>query len=35
MAKETFADRLKQAMDEKGKKQIDIIRAAAEQGLKL
>ena len=35
MAKETFADRLKQAMDEKGKKQIDIIRAAAEQGVKL
>ena len=26
---------LKQAMDEKGKKQIDIIRAAAEQGVKL
>ena len=35
MAKELFADRLKQSMENKGFKQIDIIRIAAKQGVKL
>ena len=35
MAKEQFADRLKLAMEHKGLKQVDVIRAAAEQGVKL
>ena len=35
MAKETFADRLKYAMEKKGKKQVDLIRLAEEQGVKL
>ena len=35
MAKETFADRLKYAMEKQGKKQVDLIRMAAEQGVKL
>lgn len=33
MAKETFADRLKYAMEKKGKKQVDLIRLAEEQGV--
>ena len=33
--KETFADRLKQSMDRRGFKQVDLIRLAAEQGVKL
>ncbi len=32
---ETFADRLKAAMEKQNKKQVDIIRAAQDQGLKL
>lgn len=32
---ETFADRLKTTMDQQGKKQIDLIRIAAGQGVKL
>lgn len=32
---ETFADRLKAAMEKQGKKQVDLIRIAAEQGVKL
>ena len=35
MAKETFADRLKYAMEKGGKKQVDLIRLAEEQGVKL
>ncbi len=35
MDKETFADRLKAAMDSQGKKQIDLIRLASQQGVKL
>ena len=35
MAKDTFADRLKQAMEQRGKKQIDLIHAAAGQGVKI
>ncbi len=35
MTKETFADRLGSAMAHQGVKQIDLIRAAAEQGVKL
>ena len=33
--KETFADRLKQAMDRRGLKQVDLIRFASEQDVKL
>ncbi len=35
MTGETFSDRLKMAMEQQGKKQIDMIRAAAEHGVKL
>lgn len=35
MARESFADRLKTAMNEKGIKQVDLIRYAQEQGVKL
>ncbi len=35
MDKETFSDRLKAAMDSQGKKQIDLIRLASQQGVKL
>lgn len=35
MSKETFADRLKASMDKQGKKQVDLIRAAAGCGIKL
>lgn len=35
MKRETFADRLKAAMDSQGKKQVDLIRLASEQGVKL
>ncbi len=35
MAKEVFADRLKQAMENQELKQVDIIRIAQEQGVKL
>ena len=35
MAKETFADRLKYVMEKGGKKQVDLIRLAEEQGVKL
>ena len=35
MDKETFADRLKAAMNSQGKKQIDLIRLASQQGVKL
>ena len=35
MPEKTFADRLKEAMARQGKKQVDLIRAAAEQGVKL
>ena len=35
MEKGTFADRLKIAMDREHKKQVDVIRAALEQGVKL
>ena len=32
---DTFADRLKIAMERQGMKQVDLIRAAANQGIKL
>ena len=35
MTGETFADRLKLAMERQGRKQIDIIHAAAERGVKI
>ncbi len=35
MGRETFADRLKQAMNRQGRKQIDLVRMAQEQGIKL
>ena len=35
MLKETFAERLKTAMDLQGKKQVDLIRIASQQGVKL
>ena len=35
MAENTFAQRLKQAMDAKKMKQIHILNAASEQGIKL
>lgn len=35
MDKETFAGRLKAAMDSQGKKQVDLIRLASQQGVKL
>lgn len=35
MPNETFADRLKLAMDRQGKKQVDLIHLASEQGIKL
>lgn len=35
MARESFADRLKKAMNERGIKQVDLIRYAQEQGVKL
>ena len=35
MAKKTFADRLKYVKEKKGKKQVDLIRLAEEQGVKL
>lgn len=35
MAEETFAKRLKTAMEKQGKKQIDLIRMAQERGIKL
>lgn len=35
MSRETFADRLRTAMDRSGMKQIDLVRAAQEQGIKL
>lgn len=35
MAEETFAKRLKTAMENQGKKQIDLIRMAQERGIKL
>ena len=35
MADRTFSDRLREAMLRKGKKQIDLVRAASEQGVKL
>lgn len=35
MSKETFADRLKTSMNKQGKKQVDLIRIAAGQGIKL
>ena len=35
MSKETFSLRLRAAMARKGKKQVDLIRAASEQGVKL
>jgi len=35
MSTETFADRLNHAMHQQGKKQVDLIRIAAEQGVKL
>ena len=35
MANGTFADRLKYAMEKTGKKQVDLIRLAEEQGVKL
>ena len=35
MLKETFAERLKTAMDLQGKKQVDLIRIASLQGVKL
>ncbi len=35
MSKESFAQRLKTAMDKEGKKQVDLINAAALQGVKL
>lgn len=35
MARESFADRLKKTMNERGIKQVDLIRSAQEQGVKL
>lgn len=35
MSKETFADRLKSAMNKQGMKQVDLIQAAAGRGVKL
>ena len=35
MSKENFALRLKASMAQQGKKQVDLIRAASEQGVKL
>ena len=35
MSKETFSLRLRAAMAREGKKQVDLIRAASEQGVKL
>lgn len=35
MLKETFADRLKSAMNQQGMKQVDLIQAAVNQGVKL
>lgn len=35
MTRESFADRLKMAMNERGIKQVDLIRYAGEQGVKL
>lgn len=35
MSNETFADRLRKAMDDCGIKQVDLVRAAAGQGVKL
>ncbi len=35
MSKESFAERLKAAMEKQGKKQVDLINAAALQGVKL
>lgn len=35
MSKETFADRLKTAMETQGKKQIDLVRLASAQNIKL
>ena len=35
MGRETFADRLKLAMDRRGLKQVDLCRAAAVKGVKL
>lgn len=35
MARESFAERLKKAMNERGIKQVDLIRSAQEQGVKL
>ena len=34
MPQETFADRLKLAMAQRGVKQVDLIRLAAERGVK-
>ena len=35
MSKEIFAERLRTSMAQQGKKQVDLIRAASEQGVKL
>ena len=35
MSKEIFAERLRTSMAQKGKKQVDLIRAASEHGVKL
>lgn len=35
MSEGTFAERLKASMDQQGKKQVDLIRMASEQGVKL
>ena len=35
MSNETFADRLRKAMGDRGIKQVDLVRAAAGQGVKL
>ena len=35
MLNETFADRLKYAMERRGIKQVDLIRTASERGIKL
>ena len=35
MSKELFAQRLKQAMEQSGQKQVDLVQAAARQGIKL
>ena len=35
MPKETFADRLKDALNRQGMKQVDVIRAASQAGVKL